>query len=161
MSILEEKWFSRVERPSRYVGNEINAIRKDLEKVEVTIALAFPDIYEVGMSHVGLKILYHILNGYDWLAAERVFSPWIDLEKELYARELPLTSLESDKPLADFDIIGFSLQHELTYSNVLTMLSLSGIPFLADDRKDDFPLIIAGGPACFNPEPVAEIFEEE
>jgi radical SAM family uncharacterized protein/radical SAM-linked protein len=141
------------------LGNEFNAIKKDPATTEVFMALAFPDIYEVGMSHLGLKILYHILNGSHWLAAERVFSPWVDLEKELRDRALPLTTLESGRPLSDFDIVGFSLQHELSFTNVLTMLELSGIPFLSRERENAFPLIVAGGPACFNPEPVASLFD--
>jgi radical SAM family uncharacterized protein/radical SAM-linked protein len=141
------------------LGNEINAIRKDLASTEVSILLAFPDVYEVGMSHLGLKILYHILNSYDWLAAERVFSPWVDLEKELRERDISLHSLESGKPLSDFDILGFSLQHELCFTNVLSMLHLSKIPFLSEQRVHMRPLIVAGGPACFNPEPVAALFD--
>jgi radical SAM family uncharacterized protein/radical SAM-linked protein len=141
------------------LGNEINAIKKDPETVDISVVLAFPDVYEVGMSHLGLKILYRILNSKEWLAAERTFCPWVDLEKELRERNLPLTSLETQKPLADFDIIGFSLQHELAATNVLTMLALAGVPFLASERKQVFPLVIAGGPACFNPEPFALFFD--
>ncbi|MDP6180823.1 MAG: hypothetical protein QGG48_13105, partial [Desulfatiglandales bacterium] len=159
MSFLNQTWFSKIRRPSRYLGNEINSIKKDLSTVEISISLAFPDVYDVGMSHLGLKILYHILNSYDWLAAERVFSPWVDLEKELRDRRMPLTTLESGRPLSSFDIVGFSLQHELSFTNVLTMLNLSGIPFLSKERDHSFPLIIAGGPACFNPEPVAPFFD--
>ena len=159
MSILDQRWFSNISRPSRYLGNEFNSIRKDPVHTEVRIALAFPDIYEVGMSHLGLKILYHILNSHKWLAAERVFSPWIDMEEELRRRRIPLSTLESDRALSSFDIIGFSLQHELSYTNILTMLDLTGIPFFATERNDDDPIIIAGGPACFNPEPVAEFFD--
>jgi len=159
MSIVDQPWFSNIIRPSRYLGNEINSIKKDPEHTEVSIALAFPDVYEIGMSHLGLKILYHILNGCHWLAAERVFSPWVDLEGELRARNIPLTTLESDRPLSSFDIVGFSLQHELCNTNVLTMLDLSGIPSLTLERGDNDPLIIAGGPSCFNPEPVAEFFD--
>ncbi len=159
MSILDQPWFSCIKRPSRYMGNEINSIRKDPEVEEVSIALAFPDVYEVGMSHLGLKILYHTLNSHTWLSAERVFSPWTDLEKELRERKLPLPALESGRPLLDFDIVGFSLQHELSFTNVLNILDLSGIPFLSEQRDDSFPLIIAGGPACFNPEPVADFFD--
>jgi radical SAM family uncharacterized protein/radical SAM-linked protein len=158
MSVLDKHWFSNISRPSRYLGNEINSIRKDPARVEISIALAFPDVYEVGMSHLGLKILYHTLNSHKWVAAERAFAPWVDLEQELRYRKIPLTCLESDRPLADFDIVGFSLQHELSYTNVLNMLDLSGIPFLASQRIKG-PLIIAGGPACFNPEPVAEFFD--
>ncbi len=159
MSILEERWFAHVRRPSRYVGNEINAIKKDLSQTEVSIALAFPDVYEVGMSHLGIKILYHLLNRHDWIAAERVFSPWLDLEQELRNRKLPLVTLETARSLAEFDIVGFSLQHELGYTNVLTMLDLGAIPFYSAHRERPYPLIIAGGPACFNPEPVAPIFD--
>ncbi|MBW1766411.1 MAG: TIGR03960 family B12-binding radical SAM protein [Deltaproteobacteria bacterium] len=159
MSILDQPWFSNIKRPSRYLGNEINLIKKDPAAIEVSIALAFPDIYEVGMSHLGLKILYHILNSHDWLAAERVFCPFEDLERELRDRRLPLTTLESDRPLSSFNIVGFSLQHELSLTNILNILDLSGIPFLSEKRDHSFPLIIAGGPACFNPEPVASLFD--
>jgi len=159
LSIIDHWWSSDISRPSRYVGNEINAIRKDPAFTEVSIALVFPDVYEVGMSHLGLKILYHILNRQDWLVAERVFSPWVDLEQELRRKRRLPTTLESNRPLQSFDIVGFSLPHELSFSNVLNMLDLSGIPFLTKDRIDSCPLIIAGGPACFNPEPVAEIFD--
>ena len=159
MAIFDEKWFSRIERPSRYIGNEINAIRKETDAIEISLALAFPDVYEVGMSHFGLKILYQLLNREPWIAAERVFCPWIDLEKEMLKRGLPLETLESGRPLGEFDLVGFSLQHELSYTNVLTMLHLAGIPFFSKDREELFPMIIAGGPACFNPEPVAEFFD--
>ena len=159
MSILDQSWFSRISRPSRYLGNEVNSIRKDRAEVEVSVALAFPDVYDVGMSHLGLKILYHLLNAYPWISAERVFCPWIDLEKELRNREIFLRTLESDLPLSSFDIVGFSLQSELCYTNVLTMLALSSIPFLSAERSERDPIIIAGGPACFNPEPVADLFD--
>jgi len=157
--ITERDWFSQILRPSRYIDHEINTIKKDPEQVEVSIALAFPDVYEVGMSHLGLKILYHILNRESWIYAERVFCPWVDLEKRLRKEGIPLWALESKRPLNEFDIIGFSLQHELCYTNVLTMLSLCGIPFFSDERGDEHPLIIAGGPVCFNPEPVARFFD--
>jgi radical SAM family uncharacterized protein/radical SAM-linked protein len=159
MSVLNEKWFSRIQHPSRYVGNEVNAIKKEPSQVEVSIALAFPDVYEVGMSHVGLKILYDLLNRRPWLAAERVYCPWTDLEKEMRDRRLPLTAMESGRALTEFELIGFSLQHELSFTNVLTMLDLCGIPFLAEDRGASVPLLVAGGPACFNPEPVALLFD--
>ena len=159
MSILDQRWFSNISRPSRYLGNEVNSVRKDPAFTEVCIALAFPDVYEVGMSHLGLKILYNILNSPHWLAAERIFSPWVDLEKELRYHKVPITTLESDRPLSSFDIVGFSLQHELSYTNVLNILDLSSIPFFVKDRSEEHPLIIAGGPACFNPEPVADFFD--
>jgi radical SAM family uncharacterized protein/radical SAM-linked protein len=159
MSIFNENWFSSIDRPSRYIGNEVNSIRKDPAQTEVSMALAFPDVYEVGMSHLGLKILYTILNSHSWLAAERVFSPWVDLEEELRARKVPLTTLESGRAVADFDILGVSLQHELSYSNVLSLLDLCRIPIFSSLRSEKDPLVIAGGPACFNPEPVADIFD--
>ncbi len=158
-NIVQQPWFSRITKPSRYLGGEINSIKKDPADIQVFFALTFPDVYEIGMSHIGLKVLYHILNSHDWIAAERVFSPWMDLESELKARKIPLSSLESGKPLYEFDIIGFSLQHELCYTNILTILDLAQIPFLAKQRSVKYPFIIAGGPACFNPEPVAEIFD--
>jgi radical SAM family uncharacterized protein/radical SAM-linked protein len=159
MTLCDQKWFTTIIRPSRYIGNEVNARVKGFPPAEVSIALAFPDVYEVGMSHLGLKILYHLLNREPWISAERAFCPWVDLEKELRHRGIPLTSLESGQPLSDFDIIGFSLQHELSFTNVLNMLDLSGIPLLASERGPSDPLIIAGGPACFNPEPVADVFD--
>lgn len=157
--MFESHWFTEIRRPSRYIGHEINTIRKDLSQVEVSIALAFPDIYDVGMSHLGLRILYDLLNRQEWLAAERVFCPWVDLEMEMKTRGLRLTTLESGRPLSGHDIVGFSLQHELSYTNVLTMLDLGGIPFLARQRNESHPLVIAGGPACFNPEPMADFFD--
>jgi radical SAM family uncharacterized protein/radical SAM-linked protein len=152
-------WLADVTRPSRYLGNEPNAVRKPRGDVEVVFGLAFPDVYEVGMSHYGLRILYHILNEQHWLAAERVFCPWVDMESALRRYGHPLETLESGTPLRDLDVLGFSLQHDLCYTNVLTMLDLAGIPFLADERDDSMPLIIAGGPACFNPEPSAAVFD--
>ncbi len=159
MHIYQQPWFSRITHPSRYLGEEINSIYKDPSNVEICIALAFPDVYEIGMSHLGLKILYHILNSQDWLAAERVFAPWVDLGSELKKRNIPLTSLESGRPLSEFDIVGISLQHELCYTNILSMLDSAAIPLLSEQRGPMDPLIIAGGPACFNPEPVAKIFD--
>lgn len=159
MSSCDIDYLLRVKKPSRYIGHEINSVKKNMNKVEISVLLAFPDVYEVGMSHQGLKILYHILNSKDWLAAERIYTPWVDMESEIRQGNLAFVSLESGRPLKDFDIIGFSLQHELCYSNVLTMLDLAGIPFLSKERDDSHPIIVAGGPACFNPEPVADIFD--
>jgi radical SAM family uncharacterized protein/radical SAM-linked protein len=159
MHFSEKPWFSHILHPSRYIGGEINSIKKDTSEVDVSIALAFPDVYEIGMSHVGLKILYDLLNSQDWLSAERVFAPWVDLEYELKTRNIPLASLETYRPLSEFDIVGFSLQHELCYTNILTMLDLAGIPLFCEERGYTDPLIIAGGPACFNPEPVAPLLD--
>lgn len=146
-----------VEKPARYMGGEMGSIRKD--NADLRFALAFPDVYEVGMSHLGLRILYHILNEVEGIAAERVFAPWPDMETEMRAAGVPLATLESATPLADCDIIGFTLQYELSYTNILSMLNLGGIPLLASDRDEHFPLIMAGGPCAYNPEPLAPFFD--
>jgi len=154
-----DKLLTRVEKPGRYVGGEWNEIKKNPGAVDVKIALAFPDVYEIGMSYLGQKILYALLNGDPSVLAERVFAPWPDFEAELRRAGIPLASLENGIPLRDFDMVGFSLLYELNYSNVLTILDLGGIPILSADRGDRHPLIVAGGPAAFNPEPVADFFD--
>jgi radical SAM family uncharacterized protein len=141
------------------VGGEWNEVRKDPARVRSKVVLAFPDVYEIGMSYLGQKILYGLLNRDRDILAERVFAPWPDLERELRASGLPLTSLENGLPLRDFDIVGVSLLYELNDTNVLTILDLGGIPLRTVDRGEDDPLVVAGGPAAFNPEPVAEIFD--
>ncbi|MGD9250412.1 MAG: TIGR03960 family B12-binding radical SAM protein, partial [Desulfobacterales bacterium] len=148
-----------VEMPSRYLGNEINATRKDLNKVRLRIALAFPDLYEIGTSHFGLQILYDILNRREDIAAERVYAPALDMAARLRARDLSLSSLESGWPLQRFDIIGFSLLYEMNYTGVLSILSLGRIPFRQKDRDDTHPFVVAGGPCTCNPEPVADFFD--
>jgi len=153
------KILENVEKPGRYLGGEWNSITKDPRRVKVKVALAFPDLYEVGMSYLGQKILYYILNNQPSILAERVFAPWDDFETELRGRGVPLLSLENRIPLDRFDILGFSLLYELNYSNVLNMLDLGRIPLYAKDRDLDFPLVIAGGPAAFNPEPIAHYFD--
>ena len=149
----------KVQKPSRYLGNEINVPQKDWSGCRLRIALAFPDVYEVGMSHLGLPLLYHILNQKEWIGAERVFAPWPDMEASLRTKDKPLVSLESATPLAAFDVVGFSLQYELSYTNVLTMLELGGIPLLAKIRGREMPVIIGGGPCTLNPEPLAPFFD--
>ncbi len=144
----------RVDKPARYLGGEFGAARKAWGAVQARVCLAFPDIYDIGMSHLGFKILYKILNDDPRTLAERAYTPWIDMEKELRARGLPIVSLESARPLKDFDVVGFSLQFELTYTNVLTMLDLGGIPLRSEDRQESDPLVIAGGPSATHPEPV-------
>src|SRR4030043_244381 len=148
-----------VSKPVRYLGQEINSIKKDPTGARLKFCLAFPDVYEVGMSHLGIQILYHILNERKEVACERVFAPWVDMEKVLREKGIPLSSLESSTPLNQFDILGFSLQYELCFTNVLNMLDLSNIPFFSKDRDERFPLIIAGGPTAFNPAPVADFFD--
>ncbi len=145
----------RVARPGRYTGGEQNQVVKDPVGLRCRIVLAYPDVYEIGMSHMGLKILYGIVNARADLAAERAFAPWPDMERELRAAELPLVSLESATTLSDFDIVGFSLQYELTYTNLLLMLDLGGIPRRGSERGEGDPLVVAGGPVAFEPEPLA------
>ncbi len=152
-------FIDQVSRPARYLGGEENAVEKDPEQVLARIALAFPDVYEIGMSHMGTKILYKLLNDDPRIAAERAFTPWVDMESELRARGLPLVSLESQSPLSSFDAVGISLQYELTFTNVLTLLDLGGIPIRAADRKDADALVLGGGPTATHPEPVAPFFD--
>jgi radical SAM family uncharacterized protein/radical SAM-linked protein len=148
-----------VEKPSRYLGSEINIVRKDPSRVKLRFALAFPDLYEIGTSHFGMQILYHILNADPNIAAERVFAPGTDMETILRNTGRPLFSLESRESIRRFDIIGFSLLYELNYTNILTILDLSQIPFLASERNLNYPLIIGGGPCTCNPEPIADFFD--
>jgi radical SAM family uncharacterized protein/radical SAM-linked protein len=151
--------FVTVSKPSRYMGREINSIAKDPNRTRLRFALAFPDVYEIGMSHLGIQILYHILNQAPEIACERVFAPWPDMEKYLRSKNSPLASLESLTPLKDFDVIGFSLQYEMNYTGVLNILDLSGIPLLAKDRGEESPVIIGGGPCAMNPEPLADFLD--
>jgi radical SAM family uncharacterized protein/radical SAM-linked protein len=154
-----KEFLSIVSKPVRYLGQEVHSIRKDPAEVKLRFCIAFPDVYEVGMSHLGIQILYHTINSRKGIACERVFAPWIDMEKVLREKRIPFSSLESSTPLDQFDIVGFSLQYELCFTNVLNMLDLSHIPLFSKDRDDRFPLIIAGGPLTFNPAPVADFFD--
>jgi radical SAM family uncharacterized protein/radical SAM-linked protein len=154
-----ERLLPLVEKPGRYLGNERGAVRKDLGRVRLRFALAFPEVYEIAQSHLGLQILYDLLNRRPDVAAERAYAPWPDLEALLRARGLPLVSLESHLALADFHVVGFSLQYELTYTNLLTMLELGGVPVRAAARGPGDPLVIAGGPCAFNPEPLAPFLD--
>lgn len=156
---MQEKISNLVSKPVRYINNEFNSIHKDLTKVRTKIALIFPDAYEIGMSHLGLKILYHIINQREDAAAERAYAPWLDYEEQLRKNSLPLTSMESSLPLDKFDILGFTLPYELTYTNILNILNLSNIPFMSSERDERFPLIIAGGACAFNAEPVADFID--
>jgi len=150
---------SQVSRPSRYFGGELGSIKKNPDEVEVAVALAFPDVYEVGMSHLGLAILYHALNRLDWAAAERVYAPWPDFEAHLRTTKTELASLETERPLRQFDIVGFTLQYELSYTNLLNMLDLAGIPRRHELRGENHPLVVVGGPCAFNPEALADFFD--
>ncbi len=148
-----------VEKPQRYAGGERQAYHKALGDCAVSWALCFPEAYEIGMSHLGLKILYHILNEVAWIGADRAYCPWVDMEALLRERQLPAFAHESRAALGDFDVLGFSLQYELTYGNILTMLDLAGVPLRAADRNDNQPLVVGGGPCMTNPEPVADFFD--
>ncbi len=158
-AILNNEIFPLVSKPGRYTGNEINVIKKDWSKDQLKFALIFPDLYEIGMSHIGFEILYHILNREPDIVAERVYAPATDLEEKLREKKLPLFSLESKHPLRAFDILGFTLQFELQYTNVLNMLDLAGLPIFSDQREDQMPFVIAGGPCAFNPEPLARFID--
>ncbi len=148
-----------VEKPARYAGGEFNSVVKDWDNTDLHFTFCFPDLYEIGMSHLGIKILYDILNRRDDIWAERSFMVAQDMEDKLREKGIPLYSLESKMPLKDHDIIGFTLQYELSYSSILSMLSLAQIPLLAKDRDDTYPLVCAGGPCAFNPEPLADFID--
>jgi len=154
-----ERLLLQASKPSRYLGNEINVVKKDLSRVSLFVCLAFPDVYEVGMSHLGMHILYHVLNSRSDIACERVFAPWPDLEHQMQLHDLPLLTLESRVPVRNADIVGFSLEYELAYATVLRMLAAAHIPLNARERDTNFPLLIAGGPCTYNPEPVADFFD--
>ena len=156
---LDPSWLQHVEKPARYMGGEWNSVAKNHSEVDVTMAFAFPDVYEVSMSHLGIKILYGIVNERPDAAAERVFAPWHDMEAEMRNREIPLFSLETKTPIRDFDLLAFTLQYEMCYTNIINMLDLAGIPFYGKDRDLSFPLLIGGGPCVYNMEPIADFFD--
>jgi radical SAM family uncharacterized protein/radical SAM-linked protein len=158
-NLLEHKLLPYVDKPARYLGNELNVIHKPLEDVNLRFAIAFPEVYEIAMSSQAINILYHQINLIEGVWAERVFAPWIDAEEKLRAHQIPINSLESFSPLQDFDIIGFTLQYELTYTNILNMLDLAGIPLFSKDRGENDPIILGGGPCSCNPEPLAPFFD--
>jgi len=149
-----DRYLITVQKPGRYVGGEFNQVIKDWQKISVKIALAFPDIYDIGLSNLGLSVLYEIVNNQDWALAERTYAPWPDFEQLLRKHHIPLYSLETKSPLRSFDLIGFSLPYETLFTNLLNMLDLSEIPIRSTDRREDDPIILAGGHACFNPEPM-------
>jgi len=154
---IEEKILPFVEKPGRYIGNEFNVVVKPNAKIR--IALCFPDVYEIGMSYIGFKILYNIVNKLEWASAERVYAPWVDAEEIMRKEKIPLFSLETKRPLKFFDVVGFTFQYELHYTNVLNMLDLGGIPIFSSERNDDDPIVIAGGPVSCNPEPMSAFID--
>jgi len=149
----------QVEKPARYIGGEHFTAKKDWDKVKSKIVLCFPDVYEIGMSHLGFKILYEELNKEESILADRVFSPWMDMEAKMRDKNLPLVGLEQFRPLKEYQIMGFSLQYELTYSNILNMLDLGGVPIWQNERKEEDPFVIAGGPCATHPEPIAPFLD--
>ncbi len=154
-----EKILRKVEKPARYTGGELNSYNKDINSTDLRFLFAFPDVYEIGMSHLGMHILYNMINKKDNIWCERVFAPWTDMEDELRANNLDLFALESWDSIKEFDIIGFTLQYEMSYTNILNMIDLGNIPIKSKDRRDEDPLIIAGGPCAFNPEPLHEFID--
>jgi len=148
-----------VEKPARYIGGEYNAVYKDPSSVKARFAFAFPDIYDIGMSHLGMHILYDVLNRRDDTFCERVFAPWVDMEQKMRDHNIPLFALESGDDIANFDIIGFTLQYEMSYTNIVNMLDLAGIPILSQNRSSFHPFVMAGGPCAYNPEPLADIID--
>ena len=154
-----DKILNKVEKPARYIGMEQNSIIKNLDDVKVKFAFCFPDVYDVGMSHLGLHILYNLINEKEDFVCERVFSPWVDMEKLMREENIPLYTLENKEEVKNFDFLGFTLQYEMSYTNILNILDLAGIPFLSKDRKEDDPIIIAGGPCAYNPEPIADFID--
>ena len=149
----------RVQKPARYTGGEYNAVVKDRAQVDIRVALCFPDTYEIGMSNLGVRILYGVMNEMDGVWCERVFAPWGDMEEEMRRESIPLYGLESGDSIADFDIIGFSLGYEMAYTNVLNMLDLAGLALRSEDRDELAPLVIAGGTCAFNAEPLAPFID--
>ncbi len=156
---LDDRILLKIEKPARYIGNEINAVYKDKSSIDIRFCMCFPDLYEIGMSHLGIQILYDMFNRREDVWCERVYSPWVDLDGILREQRIPLFALESQDPVKDFDFLGITLQYEMCYTNVLQILDLSGIPLLAENRSEEDPLVIGGGPCACNPEPLADFFD--
>ena len=161
---LSDEILLQVEKPARYIGNEVNSVMKDPEQVAIRFAMCFPDVYEIGMSHLGIQILYDLFNRREDTWCERVYSPWVDLYKVMRERQIPLFALESQDPVKDFDFLGITIQYEMCYTNILQILELSQIPLMAADRMKEgcdwaYPLVIGGGPCTYNPEPLADFFD--
>ena len=154
-----DKLLMRVDKPARYTGGELNTAKKDVSQIKTRFGFAFPDTYEIGMSYLGLQIIYHLLNKMESVYCERIFAPALDMETLMRNEDMPLFTLETKSPVRDLDILGFTLQYELSFSNIINMLDLGGIPYKSVDRDESFPFIVAGGPCSFNPEPLADIID--
>ena len=148
-----------VDKPARYIGNEVNSIVKDKENIDIRFCMCFPDVYEVGMSHLGIQILYDMFNRREDTWCERVYSPWPDMDKIMREKQIPLFALESQEPVKDFDFLGITLQYEMCYTNILQILDLAGIPLHSTERDESCPIVIGGGPCAYNPEPIADFFD--
>ena len=156
---LNDEILMRVEKPARYIGNEVNSVLKDKSKISVRFAMCFPDVYEIGMSHLGIQILYSMFNEWDDVWCERVYSPWADLDRIMREESIPLFGLESQEPVREMDFLGITIQYEMCYTNILQVLELSQIPLLSRERGEDMPIVIGGGPCVYNPEPIADFFD--
>lgn len=156
---LSDEILLNIEKPARYIGNEVNMVVKDPESVDIRYAMCFPDVYDIGMSHLGIQIIYDLLNKRDDVYCERVYSPWVDLDKIMREKNIPLFALESQDSVKDFDFIGITLQYEMCYTNILQLLDLSQVTLLSKDRGEDEPIVMGGGPCSYNPEPVADFFD--
>lgn len=156
---LNDEILLKIEKPARYIGNEVNSVMKDKDKIDIRFAMCFPDVYEIGMSHLGIQILYDMFNRREDIWCERVYSPWVDLDEIMREEQIPLFALESQDPIRDFDFLGITIQYEMCYTNILQILDLSQIPLSARDRDDSVPIVIGGGPCTYNPEPLAEFFD--
>ena len=156
---LSDEILLNIDKPARYIGNEINMVKKDPSTVDIRFAMCFPDVYEIGMSHLGIQILYDMFNRREDVWCERVYSPWVDLDQIMRKEEIPLFALESQDPIREFDFLGITIQYEMCYTNILQILELSQIPLSACDRDDSVPIVIGGGPCTYNPEPLAEFFD--
>ena len=156
---LSEEILLEIEKPARYIGNEVNSVVKDKSKVAVRFAMCFPDVYEIGMSHLGIQIIYSLLNSWEDVWCERVYSPWVDLDQIMRCQNIPLFGLESQEPVKDMDFLGITIQYEMCYTNILQVIDLAQIPLLAVERGEDMPIVIGGGPCVYNPEPIADFFD--
>ena len=156
---LREEILLKVEKPARYIGNEVNSVVKDKSAVAVRFAMCFPDVYEIGMSHLGIQILYSLFNSWEDVWCERVYSPWVDLDRIMREEKIPFFALESQEPVKEMDFLGITLQYEMCYTNILQILDLAQIPLLAAERGEDMPIVIGGGPCTYNPEPIADFFD--
>ena len=156
---LSDEILMQVEKPARYIGNEVNSVIKDKDAVDIRFCMCFPDVYEIGMSHLGIQVLYSMFNSWEDVWCERVYSPWVDLDKIMRDKQIPLFGLESQEPVKNMDFLGITIQYEMCYTNILQVLDFSQIPLFAKDRGENDPIVIGGGPCSYNPEPIADFFD--